>query len=370
MAREESADTPRPLRYGYTTGACATAVSLTAARLLLGLAPIPVCTITLPRGQHVEFSILYSRQRSENGMTVAEAATVKDAGDDPDVTHGATVFAIVKLLPEYGVKFRAAAGVGTVTRSGLAIQVGEPAINPVPRQMMLNALNELAQQNKYCGGFEVAIGVIDGERLAQKTMNPRLGIVGGLSILGTTGIVRPFSCSAYIASIHQGIDVAYANGYTHIAASTGATSETMIRNHYHLPDMALIEMGDFAGAVLKHLRKVPIQKLSMAGGIGKISKLAAGHLDLHSRHSTIDFGFLAQEAQQLGASASIVSAILNANTAAHAVTICQQQGINLGQRICEHAREVAQKVCRRQLDLEVWAVDQQGKVVGFAGHAS
>lgn len=269
--REETPEHPAPLRSGYTTGSCATATSLAAARLLLAGVVSEVAEILLPKGQHVPMPLVFCRLIG-NGDEGAEAGTVKDAGDDPDVTHGAVVFARVRLVAEPGVIFRAGPGVGTVTRAGLTLPVGEPAINPVPRRMMTEHLAELAAEHAYGGGFEVTIGVEGGEALALKTMNPRLGILGGLSILGTTGIVRPFSCSAYIASIHQGIDVARANGYTHLAACTGNASEDAMRAHYGLPDIALIEMGDFVGAVLKHMKRAPVERLSVCGGFGKLSK--------------------------------------------------------------------------------------------------
>ncbi|MCA3846495.1 MAG: cobalt-precorrin-5B (C(1))-methyltransferase, partial [Burkholderia sp.] len=269
--RDETPEQPAPLRFGYTTGSCATATSLAAARLLLAGQADDAVEIVLPKGQRVMMRLEFCRTTADG----AEAGTIKDAGDDPDVTHGALIFARVALAAAPGVRFHAGPGVGTVTRAGLTLPVGEPAINPVPRQMMTTHLETLAAEQGYAGGFDVTIGVEGGEALALKTMNPRLGIVGGLSILGTTGIVRPFSCSAYIASIHQGIDVARANGIAHIAACTGNASEDAMRAHYHLPDMALIEMGDFAGAVLKHLRRAPVARLSMCGGFGKLSKLAA-----------------------------------------------------------------------------------------------
>ena len=272
--RDETPEQPAPLRSGYTTGSCATATSLAAARLLLTGIASDVAEIVLPKGQHVPMQLVFCRLLDDAHS--AEACTIKDAGDDPDVTHGAVVFARVRLADEPGVRFHAGPGVGTVTRAGLTLPVGEPAINPVPRQMMTAHLTELAAEHGYAGGFEVTVGVENGEALAQKTMNPRLGIIGGLSILGTTGIVRPFSCSAYIASIHQGIDVARANGYMHIAACTGNASEDAMRAYYQLPDIALIEMGDFAGAVLKHLKRAPVDKLSMCGVFGKLASSRRG----------------------------------------------------------------------------------------------
>ena len=361
--REESPEAKRPLRSGYTTGACATATSLAAARLLLGGPMTETCTITLPRGQHVEFSLTDCHLASPQ---VAFASTIKDAGDDPDVTHGATVFAEVALSDAIGVKFQAAPGVGIVTREGLSINKGEAAINPVPRQMMQSHLEQLANQYNYNGGFDVRIGIKNGEQIATKTMNPRLGIVGGLSILGTTGIVRPFSCSAYIASIQQGIDVAYTNGLQHIAACTGSTSEARAQKEYQLPEMGLIEMGDFVGAVLKHIKHAPVAKLSLIGGFGKFSKLANGHMDLHSRSSSIDLEELADKATLAGANKDLCEQIKASNTSLQALKLCQKHNVPLGNIICEQARAVAAAIIPTTVQIEVWAIDKQGDVVGHA----
>ena len=361
--REESPETKRPLRSGFTTGACATATSLAAARLLLGESATQTCTITLPRGQHVEFSLTDCR------LTTPEKAfssTIKDAGDDPDVTHGATVFAEVSLCDSPGVNFYAALGVGTVTREGLSINQGEPAINPVPRQMMQSHLLQLAEELSYSGGFNVSIGVVNGEQIATKTMNPRLGIMGGLSILGTTGIVRPFSCAAYIASIQQGLDVAYKNGLTHIAACTGSTSEARAQQEYVLPEMGLIEMGDFVGAVLKHVKHAPVAKISLIGGFGKFSKLANGHMDLHSRASNIDLKELADQAALAGADSDLCDQINASNTSLQALKLCLQQGIPLGNIICKQARDVAAARIPTNVQIEVWTINKQGEVVGHA----
>ncbi len=363
--RAETPEEPRSLRYGYTTGACATAVALAAARLLLTGIAAEVVEITLPRGQRVLFRLEYCRRRDG----VAAAATRKDAGDDPDVTHGALVLAQVALETTPGVRFIADEGVGTVTRPGLPIPPGEPAINPVPRWMMTEHLQRLAVEHAYTGGFAVTIGVENGAELAGRTLNPRLGISGGLSILGTTGIVRPFSCSAYIASIHQAIDVARANGLHHLAACTGASSEQAMRRHYQLPDMALIEMGDFVGAVLKHLKQAPVEKLSLAGGFGKFSKLAAGHLDLHSRHSSIDLAWLAGQVGTLGADARLQSAIRAANTSLNALELARQADLPLADWICRLARAKALAVVSDKVAIEVWALDRQGNPVGHASFA-
>jgi len=358
--REETTEKRKNLRSGFTTGACATVTSLAAATLLLKQKSSTALSITLPKGQHVEFYIETCEQLNE---TEARASTIKDAGDDPDVTHKATIFSRIKLSTKKDVTFFAEKGVGIVTRDGLPIPKGEPAINPIPRKMITEHLIQLADESSYDGGFEVYIGVVDGEALATKTMNPRLGILNGLSILGTTGIVRPFSCSAYIASIHQGIDVAHANSITHIAACTGSTSESFIQNKLALPEIALIEMGDFIGAVLKHLKKVPMEHLTICGGFGKVSKLAAGHKDLHSRVSSIDFNFLAAQASVVGADESVQAKILKANTSIEALDLWPA----LGNQICLLAKEIAEKIIPSSCSVDVVAINKQGECVGEVG---
>ena len=359
----ESTETPQPLRTGLTTGTCATACCIAASELLFNEQASNAVTVTLPKGKEVSLEIVSCERLSGS----ARAATVKDAGDDPDVTHGATVFVELKLSTDPGIRFHAGSGVGTVTRDGLALAVGEPAINEVPRRMMSEHLVRQAQRFDYQGGFEVSVGVVDGEALAQKTMNPRLGILGGLSILGTTGIVRPYSCAAWIASIHQGIDVASANGVEHIAASTGNTSEAAIKAHYGMDEMALIEMGDFAGAVLKHMKKVPIDRLSICGGFGKLTKLANGHMDLNSRASSIDFAQMVELARELGADEALQARIKSANTSMEVLQLCRDADIDIARSICTRARHAATQVVPPQVDVEIWAIDRQGEFIGHAG---
>ncbi|MDC9720060.1 MAG: cobalt-precorrin-5B (C(1))-methyltransferase [Gammaproteobacteria bacterium] len=367
----ESSEQPQPLRTGLTTGTCATACCLAAGHLLLGSTHKTSVSVTLPNkrpnseqpSKQVDLQLTAVEKRDLN---TTYAATVKDAGDDPDATHGATIWVSLSLAQQPGINFIAGTGVGTVTRSGLLLDVGQAAINPVPRKMMSQHLTRLADFYQYTGGFEVTIGVDNGEEIAKKTMNGRLGILGGLSILGTSGIVRPYSCSAWIASIHQGLDVAVANNFAHVAAATGNASEAFIANHYSLDDMQLIEMGDFAGAVLKHLNKSPVKRLSICGGFGKISKLAEGHLDLHSSKSSINLVKLADIAHKLGADSNLTTAIKACNTSLEAVDICQQQGINLATAVCQNALVFAQQTVPNSVQLEVFAVNRQGQLLGHA----
>lgn len=350
------------LRQGWTTGACATAAATAAyTALLTGEFPDPV-TITLPKGQRPAFALAVEQRERDR----ATAGVVKDAGDDPDVTHGALVRATVRALPPgAGVVFRAGPGVGTVTRAGLPVPVGEPAINPVPRRMMRDHIAGVARRHGAGGDVEIEIGVDDGEEIARSTWNPRLGIVGGLSVLGTTGVVVPYSCSAWIDSIRRGIDVARAAGRTHVAGCTGSTSERVVVAEYGLPEEALLDMGDFAGAVLKYLRRHPVERLTIAGGFAKLSKLAAGHLDLHSSRSQVDKRLLADLARQGGADDALATAVAAANTGLETVQLCAERGVPLGSLVAEAARGTALSVLRGEpVAVDVLCIDRAGGIVG------
>ncbi|MER7412952.1 cobalt-precorrin-5B (C(1))-methyltransferase [Streptomyces cacaoi] len=352
------------LRPGWTTGACATAATTAAyTALLTGDFPDPV-TITLPKGQTPSFALAVEQLDAENGT--ATAGVVKDAGDDPDVTHGAVVRATVRALPAgSGVVFRAGPGVGTVTRPGLPLDVGEPAVNPVPRQMMREHIARVAEENGGAGDVELTLSVDHGEEIARSTWNPRLGILGGLSILGTTGVVVPYSCSAWIDSIRRGVDVARAAGRTHVAGCTGSTSEKTVVAEYGLPEDALLDMGDFAGAVLKYIRRHPVDRLTICGGFAKLSKLAAGHLDLHSKRSQVDKGFLASLAQRGGADTQLAEDVAAANTGLAALQLCAAAGVPLGDLVAAAARDEALAVLRgAPVRVDVVCIDRAGTVVG------
>jgi cobalt-precorrin-5B (C1)-methyltransferase len=358
----------RPLRRGWTTGACATAAAKAAyTALLTGEFPDPV-EVTLPRGERPSFALAVARKDAG----AATAGVVKDAGDDPDVTHGALVLATVRAAaPGSGVAFRAGAGVGTVTRAGLPLPPGEPAINPVPRRMIRNAVAEVAAMASAPGDVEVEIGVADGERLAAKTLNARLGIMGGLSILGTTGIVVPYSCAAWIHSIQRGIDVARAAGLTHIAGSTGSNSESAVQKFHFLPEIALIEMGDFVGGMLKYLRRHPIERVTVAGGVGKMTKLAQGLLDLHSKRGSVDLAVLAGLAEAAGASETVVQHIIASNTAAEAFGHAGAEKVALGDQVAHAAQRTAMDVVAHGgIDIEIVLFDRSGRLVGHAPFGS
>jgi len=363
--KAEIGATPRKpggsLRRGWTTGACATAATKAAlTALLTGQFPDPV-SITLPKGETPAFPLAHETL----GENFAEVGIVKDAGDDPDVTHGATIIArISRAAPGTGISFRAGDGVGMVTKAGLPIQPGEPAINPVPRQLMTAEVEALCAEHGIAPDIEITISVPGGDALADQTWNPRLGILGGISILGTTGIVHPFSCSAWIHSIHRGIDVARAEGLDHVLGATGSTSEAAAQAIYGLPETALVDMGDFAGGLLKYLRAHTVQKLTIAGGFAKLTKLAQGALDLHSGRSQVDMDFLLAEALNAGLDPAQGGRIQSANTAQEVLELTTENGIDLATPIAKRARATALETLRgAPVAVEVIVTDRKGDIL-------
>ncbi len=349
----------KKLKYGWTTGACATAAAKAAYLALKRGFFMDYVTITLPQGKRASFKVLNQKILDHHS---AIASVIKDAGDDPDVTHGAEICVKITILSiECGIIFKAGKGVGRITKPGLELPVGEPAINPVPRQMIQLALTEVFPSPN----LEVEISVVNGEMLATKTMNPRLGIMGGLSILGTTGIVVPFSCAAWIASIHRGIDVARAIGLTHIVVSVGNVSEETAKKIYLLPESAFIEMGDFVGGVLKYLKTHPVQWLTLVGGVAKFTKLAQGYLDLHSSRSKVDFEQLAKWVSDLSAEDSFVEEVRYANTALEVFMKCHEKQLPLADFVAQKAMVIVNKVLDPVIfKVEILMVDRKGNCLG------
>ncbi|MEP2781064.1 MAG: cobalt-precorrin-5B (C(1))-methyltransferase [Pseudoruegeria sp.] len=340
-----------PLRRGWTTGACATAATKAALTRLWGGAFPDHVSITLPKGETPDFALAHKR----DGVGWAEVGIIKDAGDDPDVTHGALIIAKVSAS-NGGVIFRAGPGVGTVTKAGLPIAVGEAAINPVPRKMMTNIVEELSVTYSQEMDIEIELSIPGGDEIAQKTWNPRLGILGGLSVLGTTGVVRPFSCAAWIASIHRGVDVARADKLRHVAGCTGATSEKVVQDLYGLPDHAMMDMGDFSGGLLKYLRKHPVPKVTIGGGIGKMVKLAQGAVDLHSARSQVDFNDLGEMTGD--------QRLIHVNTALEAYEIA---GKPFADKIAEKALVAVNSQLRGvEIQPDIVIIDRAGTIIAKA----
>ena len=350
-------------RTGFTTGSNASAAAKAATiALLTGEWPDQV-TISLPIGETATMTPVECELTDES----AYCCMVKDAGDDPDVTHGALICARVSRSRQPGLQLDGGQGVGRVTLPGLGLEVGGPAINPVPRKMMREALSDVAAAHGVPCDVVVEIGVENGKALAAKTLNGRLGIVGGLSILGTTGIVVPYSCAAWIHAIHRGVDVARAAGLTHVAASTGSTSERAVQALYGLPEMALIDMGDFVGGTLKYVKLHPVPRVTIAGGMGKMTKLAQGLLDLHSKRGSVDREALATLSRKAGGSAELAARIDSANTAAEAFEHAKAEGIPLGDEVACAAQATALKaIAGKPVTVEVVVFDRLGQLVGRA----
>jgi len=273
------------LRWGYSTGACATACTKAALLALIEQEDQGAVTIRLPGGQEVLFKI----HGCTYSTTGARCATYKDSGDDPDVTNGVEIVCEVQFDERAGVHFLPGEGVGIVTLPGLSVAVGEPAINPVPRKMMHEVTAEVLAQYDLSRGVAIRVIVTGGAAIAQKTLNARLGIEGGISILGTTGLVKPFSASAYIASIEQGIDVAVANGLTEVVINSGGRTEKLLRQLYpHLPMMGFVQYGNWIGETLARIKSTSLNRFTMGMMLGKAVKLAAGMLNTHSSQSSWD----------------------------------------------------------------------------------
>jgi cobalt-precorrin-5B (C1)-methyltransferase len=303
---------PSQMRHGYTTGSCATAMTKAALQALVtGKVPNEV-SIYLPVGQYATFKVTAFQLLDDRVM----CETIKDAGDDPDATHQARIQSTVHFSKETGVHLDGGVGVGRVTKAGLPVPVGQAAINPTPRKMIMGVVQEAIKKFNLDCGIKVVISVPDGEEIAKKTLNGRLGIIGGISILGTRGTVVPFSSSAYMASIVQAINVAKEAGCEHLVITTGGRSEKFAMQQYpHLPEEAFIEMGDFVGFTLNNIARKKITRVSLVGMMGKFSKVAQGVMMVHSKSAPISFEFLAGMANIVGVSKAVQQEILQANTA-------------------------------------------------------
>lgn len=300
------------MRHGFTTGSCAAAVAKGAVTMLVQGHKVSQSTIWIPAGFHHTFELCDTVLADGE----ARCSTVKDAGDDPDATDKAVISATATWRDEPGLELDGGEGVGRVTKAGLPIPVGQAAINPVPRRMIAHEVQEVLDACGAGRGVKVVISVKDGEEIAKKTLNSRLGILGGISILGTRGTVVPYSTSAYKASIVQALQVAKASGCKHVALTTGGSSEKAAMSMLpDLPEEAFIQMGEFVGFALKQAKRLGITRMSLVGMLGKFSKVAQGVMMVHSKSAPVDFSFLARVAEEAGASSEQQQAVLGANTA-------------------------------------------------------
>ena len=358
------------MRTGYTTGSCAAAAAKAATSMLLSGSAVHEVTIRLPVGQDATFEI----HRSEwlDGQRVL-CSVIKDGGDDPDATHGAEICVAVSRAPDLsGLKITGGPGVGTVTRPGTGIEVGEPAVTRVPRRMMAESVSDAAVAAGLDpdSGFVAQVSVTNGEDIAEKTTNARLGVLGGISILGSTGVVQPFSTAAWRASVHLAVDVAAANGLPHVVLSTGTRSEEYSRNFLDLPDMAYIEAGIFSGPSLKRCAMRNIGRATHVGMVGKFSKMAMGYFVTHVAGNQVDTDFLSQLAAQCGAAADVQEEIRGASSARHFQEIAQANGLMqvipmICQMVCDESRKVLEDDAGSVI-VDSMCFDFDGTLLGWA----
>jgi cobalt-precorrin-5B (C1)-methyltransferase len=344
------------LRSGWTTGSCAAAAAKAAAKALLSGEPQREVDIKLPRKgeeQRVRFAV----ERCEVGTSWAEAVVVKDAGDDPDVTHGANLTARVSWREAPGVELDRGEGVGLVTRPGLGLAVGGPAINDVPRRMISYSVEEALDPQER--GIRVVISVPGGEAMAEKTTNLRLGIVGGISILGTTGIVRPFSTASWRASVGQAVSVMGAQGHgTFVLSTGGLTEKAAMRLLPELEAVCFVEVGDFTGHALKQAVRKGLERVFFVGMVGKITKLAAGVMMTHWTRSKVDNELLAELTGEAGGSPELAEEVRGANTARHAYELWREARLEKAPHLlCTLAAQSLAKFAEGKLEVHVIMVD-------------
>lgn len=351
------------LRSGYTTGACAAAAARAAAIALLKQEVVNQVQVELPGANQVNFKV----NRCAFNRSQASCSVIKDAGDDPDVTHGAEISAVVSWKDKPGIDITGGKGVGIVTKPGLEIPVGKAAINPVPRQMIERSVREIAGNKLDNKGVQITISVPAGEELAKRTLNSRLGIIKGISILGTTGVVIPYSVNAYTTCISRALDVAVACGCRQAVLTTGRRSEKFAQGELALAEECFVQAGDFIGYSLKECARRRLAKVVVWGMMGKISKLAAGHLYTNVSHSKVDIGFLAGVAAGCGMSDETVKPLRGAVTANHFRKMLPPEHTR---KFCEQLCLLAAKKCRGKaggkLEVECIMTSYDGIILGRA----
>jgi cobalt-precorrin-5B (C1)-methyltransferase len=354
----------RTLRTGYTTGTTATAATKGALYALISGKPIEQVTVSLPKGIKATFKIAYTKSEKNGKVT---CAAIKDGGDDPDATHGAEICSTVSFNKNAArIYIDGGKGVGRVTKPGLGLEIGKAAINPTPIKMLEQAVHEVASHQLQNRGVDIVISVPKGGEIAKNTDNPRLGIIGGISILGTTGIVLPYSTASFAASIRQGLDVATAMGADTVVLTTGGRSEDFAKALFKLPDHCFIQMGDFAGYSIKQCaNKESIRQVIIAGFIGKLTKMAMGIKQTHVAGSHVDMEFMARLAAECEAQPNVVEEISNANTARHVSEIIKKNKIvGFYDHVCKKVYEQMHEHAKGQLEIEVILYEFEGTIIG------
>ena len=352
----------KKLRTGFTTGTAATAAARACMMSIKSQTPTTSVNVTLPRGGMIEIKIKMCKFSEHD----ARCSVIKDGGDDPDVTHGSEIIVECKSANKpNAIELARGPGVGIVTKPGLGLEIGKPAINPVPRKMITDGVLDTGAKFIAKNGLKITISVKNGAQIATKTDNIRLGILEGISILGTSGIVVPFSTAAFAAAIRQNIDVAIAMKQDTVILSTGGRSEMYAKNiEGDLPDHCYVQMGDFVGYAIKQCAKSGIRRAHIVGFIGKLAKISAGIKQTHVKGSKVDTVFLASIAKECGADTQALDAITKANTARHAGEIASEYDIKgFFEGIVKRAHEQISEHCEGSVELAVTMFDFDGTTV-------
>ncbi|MBI1661985.1 MAG: cobalt-precorrin-5B (C(1))-methyltransferase [Nitrosopumilus sp.] len=351
----------KKLRTGYTTGSSATAASKAALLSIIKQQQIEEIEIILPK----KSTIMIPVNSCKFEKNKAKCSVIKDGGDDPDVTHGAEI--IVELTfndNKNQIEIDGGEGIGIVTKPGLGLEINKPAINPVPKKMIIENLKEIGEDILKEKGIRVVISVPKGKELGPKTDNPRIGIKGGISILGTSGIVIPFSTASYAASIRQNLDVSIAMGNDTVVLTTGGRSEDFAKKIVDLPEHCFVQMGDFSGYTIQQCGRKNIKKAYVVGFIGKLAKMAAGVKQTHVKGSKVDMNFLAELARKVGANEEIIKSVKKANTARHVSEIIQENNVDgFFELICSEVYKHMRKHSEEKVPIDVILFDFEGNIL-------
>ena len=357
-------ETKKKLRTGFTTGTSATAAAKAALLSIIYQKNIDEVEVKLPKGGLIKIPIHFCK--FEN--STARCSVIKDGGDDPDVTHGAEIIVDMSFTGKINeIEIDGGIGVGIVTKPGLGLEINKPAINPVPKKMINENIRDTAGSVLSEKGIKIVISVPKGKELGPKTDNPRIGIVDGISILGTSGIVIPFSTASYAASIRQNLDVAIAMGNDTVVLTTGGRSEDFAKKIISLPDHCFVQMGDFSGYTIQQCGKKQIKKAYVVGFIGKLAKMAAGVKQTHVKGSKVDMSFLADIAKRCRADAEAINEIKKANTARHVSEIIKERKVEgFFNEICKETLLHMKKGSEGKIQLEVILFDFDGDILAKA----
>ena len=352
----------KKLRTGYTTGSSATAASKAALLSILDQREIKEIEITLPKKSTIKIPV----NGCKYDTSKAVCSVIKDGGDDPDVTHGAEIVVELSLTANKGeIEIDGGKGVGIVTKPGLGLEINRPAINPVPKKMINGNLREIGGKILKEKGIRVVISVPKGKELGPRTDNPRIGIRDGISILGTSGIVIPFSTASYAASIRQNLDVSIAMGNDTVVLTTGGRSEDFAKKIVDLPEHCFVQMGDFSGYTIQQCGRKNIKKAYVVGFIGKLAKMAAGVKQTHVKGSKVDMSFLADIARKANADEKVIDKIKKANTARHVSEIIQESNIaGFFDLICDKVYRHMRDHSGQKVPIDVILFDFEGNVLG------